>query len=335
MKKIISIILMLTLILTVMPLSVFAYDDVDPFDISNYTDSELDLSQYTMEDLANMTSDEYFKLLADFERVYDPYDTYKERLENAENGTSTILDEYGVAPLWTSGDPDDDDYEEGTHEYVTARACTILYSDKGFFSDKSAGNIAIALAISLASALPDKDEVGFPIFKGHFYDPETGENYAGGNDNTAKTNARDHYLAAVSAAESGDMNLAYEELGRCLHYVQDANVPHHAANVISYGSLSPHSQFEKYAEENMESFLASYKTVPDAKYTAAEENTVAAMTRKAAKLSKAKIDTVNSTSDKSQWDSTAKYCLKNSVRYSAMVMYRFSRVSAVEFYANK
>lgn len=47
------------------------------FTISAYaTSDELDLSQYTVDDLAQMSADEFRQLLADFERVYDPFDTY-------------------------------------------------------------------------------------------------------------------------------------------------------------------------------------------------------------------------------------------------------------------
>lgn len=65
MKKIISLLLTIIMLLSSFCFTMSAYA----------TSDELDLSQYTVDDLAQMSADEFRQLLADFERVYDPFDT--------------------------------------------------------------------------------------------------------------------------------------------------------------------------------------------------------------------------------------------------------------------
>ena len=125
-----------------------------------------------------------------------------------------------------------------------------------------------------------------------------------------------------------------EYLGRCLHYVQDVNVPHHAANVISLGLVGSHAQFEKFAFENAESYLGSYTTIPGSFYTMVNNSSVATLTHNAAVFSKARIDNVDNVLDKTQWGTNADACLEGAARYSAMVLYKFSRVASVPFYSN-
>ncbi len=329
MKKIISIILSLTLIFSIIPFGVYANGNggSGEIDISDYTNSELDLSQYTWEDLSNMSAEEYTAFVREFERVYDPYDSY---VEEEEPGGGTIN------PRWISGEIHDGALtEEGCHENITATACIILENDKGFFSNNAGTNIVISLLITLGSVLPDEDEVGL-MFAGHFYDPDTGKNYLGSSTNTAKTNAQAHYDAAIAAAEDGEMTEAYEELGRCLHYVQDANEPHHADNVVSTGIFSSHYQFETFAYENQGTYLDNYTSIGNSHYiTAANNNTdVADLTHSAAIAAKGFIGYVNQVTVQSSWGYAAHFCLQNAARYSAMVLYKFSTDPSVPFYSN-
>lgn len=326
MKKIISAILIMVLILFALPLNSFAEQEntYGGIDMSKYSKSELDLSQFTLEDIMNMSAEEYGALVREFERVYDPYGTYVE-------GNETMLNNgEEVSPLWTSGEESNGEWtESGSHEYITAAACSILSTDKGFYSNGAAA-VTISLLISVASLRPDKDEIGVMIFAGHFYDPATQKNYANQTNNTAKTNAVKHYNSAVSAANSGNMELAYEYLGRCLHYVQDANVPHHAANVTAVNSS--HGNFESFAFNNIESILGSYTSISSGNYTTAINSSVSSITHNAAVNAKMYINRVNDSSNTSQWYSTANTCLKNAAKDSAMIMYKFGMESSVPFY---
>lgn len=83
--------------------------------------------------------------------------------------------------------------------------------------------------------LADVNLWGYSIgaFRAHFYNPTTGANYRGEKNPTANTRFRDHYDLAVSSYKKKMYNLAWQELGRAIHYLGDLNAPHHAANVAA------------------------------------------------------------------------------------------------------
>lgn len=321
-KRLISIIIICAFMLSLFPVSAFA-TDVGDFDLSRFTKSELDLSEYTLDDLMNMSNEEYCELVRDFERVYDPFDSYEESLSLSEASQVNVGSEE-ISPQWTSGKIKDGEYTEGgCHEYITAVACGVLSNDKAFFADTVVSVIAIALAISLASLLPDRDEVGILIYSGHFYNPMTKQNYASSTTNTAKTNATERYETATAYMRSGKESEAYEYLGRCLHYVQDACEPHHAANIVSYGKLSPHKQFEDYAFNNSKDYLENYTSIPATKYYVALNWDISTITHNGALVAYEMKDLVNNTSDKSEWGKCAKKGLECATECSAMVLYKF------------
>lgn len=234
MKKAISLFLTAVLLLC-------SFSFLMPAYATNLAQAQLDLSQYTMDDLMNMSAEEYRALLREFERVYDPFDTYD---------TNPIMEEEEtpprIAPRWASGNIENGEYvEQGSHEYITAKACDILTKDKGFFSMNESANVFIVLAISIASLTPDKDE-NKNIFEGHFYHAIDGDSWTGSKTNTALVNCRNHFDSAVHAAKVGDIDVMYSELGRALHYIQDAGEPlkfhlitdlhHYAASLGTTGS---------------------------------------------------------------------------------------------------
>lgn len=283
---------------------------------------ELDLSQYTLDDLADMPADEFRQLLADFERVYDPFDTYETNPIMEKNQAPVIQ------PLWGSGDSDGS--ETGSHEIITAQAVVVLTNDLGFFYDNSnpASNIAAALLLSLASVLPDEDERGFPFFVGHFYHAHDGDNYMGSTSNTALTNCRQHFNQAVSYYKSGNENV-YLELGRALHYLQDAAQPHHAANITIINPA--HTQFEDYVDERIQTYTDPVTSIfgsaaldHNNDYVAARTKTVDAFVKSAALNAYSFVDEVDSILDKSQWDATARITIRLSVQFSAVLLYKFS-----------
>ncbi|MBE6715742.1 MAG: hypothetical protein E7573_02370 [Ruminococcaceae bacterium] len=336
MKRLLSVFLALIFVFSIFSLQAQAVENNNSggFDYSVYTNEELDLSLISLEDISNMSKDEFLELVREFERVYDPFDTYSEQTIQAEELIAPVNGSSDISPQWTSGDINflGEYTETGTHEIITAKACEIFAGDKGFYADDSLAIVAIILSISLASMLPDKYEIGV-FFNGHFYDPDTGENYLGFSNNTAKTNAQEHYDNAVSAASTGDVDEAFEELGRCLHYIQDANVPHHAANEIALPLIdTPHGEFENYAFTVAESVLSDFYTVSQYTYSMLSEATVSDLTHLAAVNAKEEIDKVNNLSDRSDWLEVADYCLENAVMLSAIILYKFAVESAIPFY---
>lgn len=329
MKKFISILLILALCISIFSFSASAIQDESSLgiDISKYTDSELDLTQFTMEDILSMSPEEYSALIRKFERVYDPYGAYE------EPNTSS----HGISPLWESGDRDLVTKEwtrVGCHEHISAIACSILMNDKGFFYDPNpAAKVAASILISYASLLPDKDEKGIIPFAGHFYDPTTQKSFTGSTSNTARTNAAKHYDTAIKLSKKGvQVEDIYEELGRCLHYIQDASEPHHATN-IRWPDKS-HGEFEDYAAANIETYLGNYQTIPGSFYTQALKNSTGQLVNDAAAAAYPYAQYVNDTSNKTQWNSVASTCTKIAARHSAMVLYKFGKEPSVPFYSN-
>ena len=332
MKKIIAIVLSIALTLCIVPYNVFATPETNygGIDISEYTNSELDLTQFTIEDIRNMTSDEFIQLVYTFERVYDPYDSYIEPTLNTVEESN--LNDNTISPQWTSGEISNDGEwtEVGCHEYITMVACTVLSNDKGFYSNDTTNMVVISLLISLASLLPDKDENDSHLFTGHFYNPITGCNYLLQTDNTARTNAVAHYEDAVEAANSGDMTLAYEYLGRCLHYIQDVSEPHHAYNIT--GLNVSHPAFETFAAEHQEEYIGNMTTLTyEQPYTLAVIDSVGEIIDDAGFDAVDYARDVNNTLIRSKWANVAEICLQNAVKYSTMIMYKFGQVASVPF----
>lgn len=314
MKKILSLLLIIIILLSSFCFTLSAYATTD----------ELDLSQYTVEDLAQMSADEFRQLLADFERVYDPFDTYNTDPIMEGNKPPTIQ------PRWGSGDIEN---ELGSHEMLTMQACVVLMTDKGFFSNNAGENLALALSISIASIMPDKDEVGL-LFAGHFYHAIDGDNYLGSKSNTALTNCRSHYNAAVSAAKGNNQAKAAEEIGRALHYLQDAGQPHHAAN-ITVANIS-HKLFEDQIDANIETYINLITSVNNHNfhyatagftYSSAAANSIDYLVKSTSLIAYGYRGQVNNALNKSQWDFVARITVPNSIAFSALLMYKFAGAS--------
>lgn len=236
-----------------------------------------------------------------------------------------------IQPRWGSGDPEKD--KTGSHEMITAQACSILATDKGFFSKDAIESFAMALTISLASIQPDKDEVG-TLFAGHFYHAIDGDNYLGSKSNTALTNCRSHYNAAVSAAKRNDKAKAMEEIGRALHYLQDAGQPHHAAN-ITVANIS-HKLFEDQIDANIDTYINLITSVNNhnfhystAQYTysSAAANSVDYLVKSTSIIAYGYRTEVNNALNKSKWDFVARITVPNSIAFSALLMYKFAGAS--------
>ena len=89
--------------------------------------TEFDINDYTLSDILLMDSEEFSYLLNNFERIYDPFNTY-----GTEYQATNIINGETAELQWTSGNADHS--EEGTHELITAKACGYLLSEKGFWS---------------------------------------------------------------------------------------------------------------------------------------------------------------------------------------------------------
>ena len=335
MKRLISIMLSVVMLLSVTPLMSFA-DNSDSFslDVSDYTNSELDLTQYTWDDIMDMSPEEYSQFLKAFERVYDPFGTYEEKGTESETQLDSLSGEPQISPQWTSGWVVLGEYvSEGTHEYITAVAVNILIEDKGEIGLTPAEVLYYGLTVSLASIEPDRN-IGEAVAANsrHFYNPHTGKNYLGSSADTAKTNAVSRFASARSYISQNNIEESLRQLGWALHYLQDVCVPHHAAN-ITVANLS-HGDFEDFAFDHMESYIGSYHSIQSSYYSTALSNSCAQLVHSAALEAYPRAEYVNDKDDQSHWPNQARACLRSAACYSAMLLYKYVQEPGVPFVPN-
>ena len=83
MKKIWASIIVLSLMFTVYlatsAVNVSNQNEIEETTQELYNDPQLDLTQYTVDDLLEMSPKELNRFIAEFERVYDPFGSYARR----------------------------------------------------------------------------------------------------------------------------------------------------------------------------------------------------------------------------------------------------------------
>lgn len=164
-------------------------------------------------------------------------------------------------------------------------------------------------------------------YSGHFYDPDTQENYLHSSAPTAKTKLEDYYEMAVKAYNSGDREKAIKQLSRGLHFLQDAGEPHHAANKTSTDSDSNHSDFESEAAKLLyDEDLVWDDSVFDFSTTFwnnVNSQSAASTLHGLAVTAKTLIDGAESPT-KSIRELTAKIMLINSMQTTGGIIYKFA-----------
>lgn len=157
-------------------------------------------------------------------------------------------------PGWKSGDGE-------THGYIVNHALTLINRDKGsdiYFKLQPYKDTLLKYC-----DMPDKDEIWWGNAY-HFYNPYTGYNYypwptpESVRKKTAMVMFKEHSVDAKELYLKGEYMDAFEKLGRAIHYLEDVNVPHHAANKIAV--ITNHTQFESYVLENQNKYKASQGT---------------------------------------------------------------------------
>lgn len=282
-----------------------------------------------------MSAEEYRALLRDFERVYDPFDTYETDPIMAEEEQ-----EPQIAPRWGSGkiDGNGEYTKTGSHEMITAQALNVLANDKGIFSTNPVEVLAICLSISLASLMPDKYENNNLSFEGHFYHAVDGDSWTGSKTNTALTNCKDHFDFAVHFAKTGNLEAMCNEIGRSLHYLQDAGEPHHAANIT--GLNIAHGRFETFVDNDIDSYVKLISSVNGYRfssfssptYASTASHTVDFLVQQAASIAYTFRSQVNNTLNRTYWDYVASETVPNAIGFSALLLYKFAYVSGMDLY---
>ncbi|MBZ9609556.1 zinc dependent phospholipase C family protein [Clostridium estertheticum] len=203
-----------------------------------------------------------------------------------------------------------------THQFLVSNAINCIINDK----NQSIASTLIANESQILnfSDMPDNDEITFIPYAPHFYDPNTGKNYANGRD-TALSRFLSHASNAVNSY-SIDKTHSYEELGRACHFLADLNEPHHTANVIA-SPFSTHTSYEKWADKNRAKFIISnghdYTAWTDSDFqTDCTHNAI-----RDAKESRQYISIVNDA--KGSWNEPTSEIFQNAQSDIAGFLYRF------------
>lgn len=279
---------------------------------------EFDISDYTIEDLKTMTTAEKKKLMEDFIEAYNPYG-----LRDIMEQEASASGEFGVQPLWKSGDED----QMATHELITLEALSTYLAS--FILPDADGTTALFVSLYLAAAsrLPDEDEDDNNTFAGHFYSP-----YTGYGTNVLKKSAKDHVTEHYATAyqklranphvdlNSNEFAVALEYLGRALHYIQDVCEPHHAANLIA--GVSTHLTCEFYVDTRIGVLLPQNVQVDNNRYLATKAKTAGELAHNAALSGASQTYRVLRSSPTTEWDDVAKICLRYAIENSALLIYK-------------
>ena len=253
-----------------------------------------------------------------FAQTEDNYTELPQQVIDIANGSDDI---YGPgAPISHEENPNAR-FESGgidhTHQYIAASALVILNNDKGATVFNDPTNSALLME---GADWPDiwGNETDYMTFAGHFYDPDTGENWMGQSSPTARTRAESYYKQAVNAYNDGDVESAMSYLGRGVHYVSDLNQPHHAASKVAV--LSKHTQFESYIDEHRKEYTLSGNTLSDSVYQTGVDTSVGNLMYDAAKEAKAMIDLAE---DEDTFAQAGEACVQNAITTTAQYIYKF------------
>lgn len=164
------------------------------------------------------------------------------------------------------------------------------------------------------------NETDYGTFAGHFYDPDTGKNWMGQKNPTARTRAETYYQSAVAAYKDGYTDKAMQYLGKGTHYVSDLNEPHHASNLTAVNSN--HSDFEKYVDRHRTEYTIAGNSFGTNVYSSAENTAVGDMLYSAAKDAKALAGLAQ---NKDTYSSAGNQSVQNAIKTISKYIYKFGK----------
>lgn len=202
-----------------------------------------------------------------------------------------------------------------THQYIVANALRILNNDKGNTILNSNAD-----TICEYTDWPDilGNETDYGTYAGHFYDPDTGKNWLGKSDKTARTRAELYFNSAVASYKAGDIDKAMQNLGKGTHYVSDLNEPHHASNLTAVNSN--HTEFENYVDKHRAEYKITGNKFDSSIYDDAVSRDVGDIMYSAAKNAKA---IVGEAQDKELYDIAGQKSVQNAITTVTEYIYKF------------
>lgn len=225
-----------------------------------------------------------------------------------ENGIHETLPEAMISPTWASG-------SQSTHQFIVEKALAILKkSYPSSFLDK------YTATLKTYADWPDIYETdGLSPFQGHFYDPDSGRNYTGISNPTAKTRLVSWYNQAVSTYKTGTVAVSMQHLGRALHYVGDLSCPLHAANLTAMNS--EHSAYENWVRNHQTSYIET--STSSSTYSWARRTSVSDMGHNFAVNAKPWASSVRYSGNETAYRNATSETLPKSQRNAVAIMFKF------------
>lgn len=229
-----------------------------------------------------------------------------------------------IRPFWQS-DPWLNNEEKMTHASLTAIGLLLYVGDmQSLFGKPNGFGYTLSEWSVLNNFSEEPDRSSLSANADHFYDPDTGKNWNNNLTRNAKEAIDNYYQKALNQFSSNRAE-AIKNLGRALHFIQDLNEPHHAANITVLTPGSQHSNFEHYAATRVQDALDTIQGSPDRSlYHFASAHSAGDLLHDAALKAKLYVWVAN----QPQWDGwiwAARETLHRSAAYSAALLYKFAK----------
>ena len=177
----------------------------------------------------------------------------EEKLEYIMQGTGYYLGNGGVVSefadllpqtRWSSG-------TGATHQYIASYGFDILRNEKSAAYSWYVTQSSAALSMIVQNTdWPDENETDSGFFSNHFYLQDS-EQF----NTSALDRFTSHYNAARNYFNSGNKADAFRELGRAIHYLEDASTPVHVS--LDFYGVIGHAVFESYVNNHLSSYTAT------------------------------------------------------------------------------
>lgn len=136
-----------------------------------------------------------------------------------------------------------------THRYVTERGLALVSEISEHKNNISSDDKKYFNIIGDYSLKPDEDEIE-GAYKFHFYNPSTETNFMG-EKKSALLKCTTHYNNALDYYKKNNKSMAFQELGRAIHFMEDMNTPVHVGYNLPTDAvfkLPLHVKFEKVCD---------------------------------------------------------------------------------------
>ena len=236
---------------------------------------------------------------------------------------------FGILTGFALNTPCTKSFNSSTHRYVTEYSLQLVSKIDEHDSIMSSDDKKYFDTIADYSLKPDEDEID-GAYKYHFYNPATETNFMGEKD-SALTKCNTHYDNAVKAYEEGDKSLAFQELGRAVHFMEDLNTPVHVGYDLMIDAMTKfplHVEFEKVCDNESKGCKT---TVPFESFKYFKTNSIPTIAKCSAVLASGNYYRLNNKVGKKDVSDLAKNAVLNAQYKITGVLYKFfSQVKTVE-----